>query len=131
MLSINIEHTKSTPSIKYDPDERVLFINGESYPENATKFFSPFFDWLLKLLNQDDNKYLRVDMELLYFNSSSSKALMNMFDYLEVAAEKGWRIVVNWIYQEENETSLECGEEFQEDCRAVEFNLVAVPDSSL
>ena len=83
----------------------------------------------MKLLSQDDNKYLRVDMELLYFNSSSSKALMNMFDYLESAAERGWRIVVNWIYQEENETSLECGEEFQEDCRAVEFNLVAVSDS--
>ena len=42
--------------------------------------------WLETYLNQLENESLEVDVELIYFNSSSSKVFMNFFDMLEDAA---------------------------------------------
>ena len=64
-----------------------------------------------------------VNIELYYFNSSSSKVLMNFFEVLDKAAEQGCNITVNWIYEEEDEDSLEFGEEFAEDVDHLTFNL--------
>lgn len=126
MDSLHIEATKSTPYIHYGADENILDIMGESYPENAAAFYSPVFRWLDEFLAEYPNRSLTVNIELLYFNSSSSKALMNLFDRFENAAENGWTITVNWIYQMENETARECGEEFQEDYDVIAFNMTAI-----
>ncbi|MCF8040261.1 MAG: DUF1987 domain-containing protein, partial [Desulfohalobiaceae bacterium] len=70
-----------------------------------------------------------VEMELIYFNSSSSKILMNFFDMLEDAARAGLPVTVQWKYHQDNDISLECGEEFQEDLEHVDFHLVELePD---
>lgn len=53
---------------------------------------------------------------------------MNFFDRLEEAAKKGMQIEVNWLYHEDNETALECGEEFQEDLKNVSFNLLQIQE---
>ena len=51
--------------------------------------------------------------------------LMNLFDQLESEVEnKGKHIIVNWIYDAENDTAEEFGEEFQEDVDSLTFNLV-------
>ncbi|MFP4452722.1 MAG: DUF1987 domain-containing protein [Desulfobacterales bacterium] len=80
--------------------------------------------WLETYLNQLEDETVEVDVELIYFNSSSSKVFMNFFDMLEDAARRGVSVVVNWKYHKDNDTALECGEEFQEDMENVSFNLV-------
>jgi len=35
---------------------------------------------------------------------------------------------VNWRYHEENESAMECGEEFMEDVERIDFNLVELTD---
>ena len=124
MDTLYIEATKSSPLVKYDNASNTLEISGECYPENAVKFFSPVFEWLENQVNILDAPLLTINLNISYFNSSSSKALMNFFDILEEAYEKGKKILVNWIYLEENETAEECGEEFQEDLESLPFNLV-------
>jgi hypothetical protein len=121
------EQTKSTPWIRLDPQEHILEIKGESYPENSASFYSPMLEWLENYLKELDGAQVRVEMELIYFNSSSSKVLMNFFDMLEDAARRGVDAVVNWRYHEDNDTALECGEEFQEDMEYVKFHLVPLP----
>jgi hypothetical protein len=121
------EQTKSTPWIRLDPQEHILEIKGESYPENSASFYSPMLEWLENYLKELDGGQVRVEMELIYFNSSSSKVLMNFFDMLEDAARRGVDAVVNWRYHEDNDTALECGEEFQEDMEYVKFQLVPLP----
>ena len=124
MDTLYIEATKSSPLIKYDVESNALEITGECYPENAVKFFTPVFDWLEDELKILDGPCLKVNLNISYFNSSSSKALMNFFDMLEEAYDRGKNIMVNWIYMQENETAEECGEEFQEDLETLPFNLV-------
>lgn len=120
------EQSKSTPWIHFDPNQNHLQISGESYPENSAKFYAPMLEWLEGYLNNMQASKIQVDVKLIYFNSSSSKLFMNFFDMLEEAAQNGRYVEVNWIYHEDNDTALECGEEFQEDLDNIRFNLVQI-----
>jgi len=124
MEQLQIEATKSSPKIDFNAQTNVLSIVGESYPENTTQFYEKVFQWLDDYLESLEDEEVNVNMELIYFNSSSSKVLMDIFDSLEEASEDGKNIVVNWIYDEDNDASLEYGEEFAEDIESLTFNLV-------
>ena len=75
-------------------------------------------------MEQVVDQTVTVNIELLYFNSSSSEALINFFDVLEESAADGKNIEVNWFHEEDDEDMIEFGEEFDEDLEAVKFNLV-------
>ena len=62
-------------------------------------------------------------MEIIYFNSSSSKLFFDLFDLLEENNDENG-IEINWIYDEENESALEAGEDFIEDFENLKINLV-------
>lgn len=124
MENLYIEASKYTPEVMFDASSQILEIKGESYPENTAEFYAPVFSWINELLEQaKPDSQLTINMEIIYFNSSSSKVLMDLFDLFEDRASQGMNIQVNWIYDEENESALEYGEEFQEDLNVVEFNL--------
>jgi hypothetical protein len=124
MNNLMIEKTAATPEIRFDYSSGILELRGESYPENTAEFYAPVFEWLRKFLDSGNELAVTVNMEIIYFNSSSSKALMNLFDLLDEAAAAGRKIAVNWIYAAGNESALEYGEEFKEDLNLIEFNLV-------
>lgn len=126
MELLKIEPSKSTPSICFDPDSGVFDIKGESYPENAAGFYEPVLSWLSRWLETSRQKTLHLNFELLYYNSSSSKAIMNLFDLLEDAVQKDWKITVGWRFDEENEIIRESGEEFQMDYDCIDVKLIAV-----
>lgn len=125
MKKYHVPATKSSPEIILDPDNHKLEFRGESYPEHCARFYGPVFDWLDQFL-ATTNAPIQVNMEILYFNSSSSKAFMDLFDTLDAAALSGKSITVNWLYHEENEMAQECGEEFQEDVMHLDFKLKAI-----
>ncbi len=125
MESWQIESTKQTPAIYFDGDNQLLVFKGEMYPENITEFSEPIFSWLEQYLEQLNEQTLSINLELNYFNSSSSKMLLDLFDKLEEAvANDNKNIIVNWIYDSDNEYAQEYGEEFQEDLEHLPFHLV-------
>jgi hypothetical protein len=125
MDTLILEATKSTPYILLDPQANQILMKGESYPENAAKFYAPVFSWIERYFSSHDPKKIVVDFELLYFNSSSSKALMNLLEMLEHAVSSGHEVLVYWHYNAENDLSLECGQELQEDAPSLLFNFVS------
>ncbi len=129
MDKLVLEATHSSPYLSFDEEAGLLEIRGKSYPENAAKFYGPVLEWLRNYLASVDSETTTVvNMEIIYLNSSSSKAFLNLFEALEGAAKEGRKVIVNWLYHGENETALECGEEFAEDLEAVTFNLVEIPE---
>jgi hypothetical protein len=125
MENWNIAATKQTPAIEFNAAVQTLTMMGESYPENISELSTPLFQWLNHYLADPESKKLQLDIELTYFNSSSSKMLLDLFAHLETEVQENQRdIVINWIYTEENESALEYGEEFKEDLEYVTFNLV-------
>ena len=127
MENLVIQGSKYTPEIAFDAGRNTLEIKGYSYPENAAAFYAPVMEWLTAYLEQGGREPIRVNMELIYFNSSSSKILLDLFDLLDGHAAKGQPIRVNWIYDAENESACECGQEFEEDIEHLEFELVKKP----
>ena len=112
-----------SPLVDFDFPNHRLVLRGESYPEDAAAFFGPLLEALKAYLTPPRNGQLVFDVELAYFNSSSAKALMNMFQMLEEAAREGAEVVVNWIYQQDDDAMEEFGEDFSEDFQAASFNM--------
>ncbi|MCU7834585.1 MAG: DUF1987 domain-containing protein [gamma proteobacterium symbiont of Taylorina sp.] len=127
MQTLEISATKSSPAVHFDAQSNTLSIMGESYPENTAQFYEPVFEWLEEYIDSLQEQHVTFNMELIYFNSSSSKALMDIFDILEEACDEDKKIVLNWIYDEDNDAALEYGEEFAEDIESLTFNLVEKP----
>ncbi len=128
MDNLTIAATERSPAVEFDFAAGQLSLKGESYPEDASTVFGPIFAALEKYLEQADGQEIRFDFELIYFNSSSAKALMNMFQLMDKAAARGVKIEVNWAYAHDDETMKEFGEDFSEDLESVAFNLVAIGD---
>ena len=83
MDNINIEVGERSPKITCDWDKGVMEIVGESYPENVTDFYGPVLSAVEKYLSASKDKSFSCTFELLYFNSSSAKVLMRIFDMFE------------------------------------------------
>ena len=125
MEDLIIKATRFTPEIIFRYSENYLEISGESYPENTSEFYGPVFESLTAYLNAIGDQAVTVTIRLKYFNSSSSKILINLFDHLEEFAEGGKNITVNWVHKEGDDDSREFGEEFAEDLQALTFNIIS------
>lgn len=126
MNNLLIEKTISTPYIDFNYESGKLTVTGESFPENAIKFYDPAIIWIKEYLEKTDSRSIQIDFEIIYFNSSTSKIYMMFFNLLDEAAKNGKSILVNWRVSQENETIIECGEEFMEDLEFVEFKIVYI-----
>ncbi|MBI5162392.1 MAG: DUF1987 domain-containing protein [Magnetospirillum sp.] len=124
MENLTIPATERSPAVEFDFAAGRLSLKGESYPEDASAVYGPIFQALEAFLATATERTVRFDFEMIYFNSSSAKALMNMFLRLDRAAAAGVTVVVNWVSAADDETMREFGEDFSEDLDHLTFNLV-------
>lgn len=124
MENLCIAKTKYTPEINFNYSDYLLTIKGESYPENTSKFYGPVMSSLLDFLDSLGDQEVTLNIELDYFNSSSSKVLMDLFDTLDERVAIGKKIIVNWLYEPDSDSAMEYGEEFKEDVQHLTFNLM-------
>ena len=124
MNDLIIKPTRCTPGVRFVFSKHALEITGESYPENTSEFYTPIFERLRAYLGGVTVQPVTMTVHVCYFNSSSSKIIINLFDLLDVAAGQGKNITVNWLYKEGDTDAREFGEEFSEDLDFLVFNLV-------
>ncbi|WP_274540577.1 biofilm regulation phosphoprotein SiaC [Telmatospirillum siberiense] len=110
-----IPGTQSTPDIRTDGAAGRIFMQGDSYPENTLELFGPVISWVERYLETGDRP-LTLELRLIYLNTSSIKAMMDIFDLLEVAHGKSRIVAVTWYYDSRNERVAELAGEFREDC---------------
>lgn len=121
--SFSIEETKYTPLIEFIPLSGQLSIKGSSYPENTLDFYAPILKWLENYFKKTKNKKTLLNIEIIYFNSSSSRIFFEIFDLIEEHNEQQ-DIQINWIYEKDNENVLEIGEDYKLDFEKLNFNLI-------
>ncbi|MBC8041901.1 MAG: DUF1987 domain-containing protein [Rhizobacter sp.] len=122
MTNLNIAPTKTTPQIEFNAATGDLEISGQSYPESAVDFYQPVMTWLAEFLKGETS--LTLGFKLSYFNTSSSKCILNILRLLEKANAEGKKVEVNWHHNEADEQMQETGEEFAENMKLT-FNVVA------
>ncbi|MCF4124813.1 DUF1987 domain-containing protein [Methylobacterium sp. SyP6R] len=123
MDRIQIPATSRSPLVDFDFPAGRLLLRGESYPEDAAAFYGPLLQALRACLEEEATP-LTFEVALSYFNSSSAKALMNLFMPLEEAAEEGRAVTIRWLYAEGDDTIAEAGEDFAADFSHARFEMV-------
>jgi hypothetical protein len=108
MDDLNFEGTKKTPRIQFFADGK-LSISGRSIPEDASKFFDALYVWVYEYCTRPAKNTI-VEIQLEYFNSGSSKAVLHMLRELVELRNKGQNVVLNWYYEEGDDDILERGQ---------------------
>jgi len=119
-----IEAKPTIPRIILDPEKGLIEMTGRCIPENPHEFYKPILDWI-KQYGEDPQAETVVNIYLEYFNTSSSKCLLDLFKKLEEIHTAGdSKVMVNWQYQEDDEDMLESGEDYQAIIDELPFTMV-------
>jgi len=113
MEDFYLEATPKTPKLSFSFDKGAFEISGRSIPENSIEFYKPLLDWLDSYVGtpKPDTKLV---IKLEYFNTSSSKCLVEIFRRIEKLYKDGNEAEIVWFYDEEDEDMQESGEDFKE-----------------
>ena len=126
MELLNIEGTPKTPTVILNPSTGVIEIKGRSIPENSIEFYPPVVEWLDEYIkNPQPNTVVNVQLE--YFNTSSSKCILDVFKKLEVLKKNQKDVIINWYYEEDDEDMLEAGEDYESIIK-VPFKMIQIVD---
>jgi hypothetical protein len=112
MDPIIIEGTPKTPTVRFDSGEAVFKLEGRSIPENSVEFYKPLVDWLESYKDTPLQETV-VEVKLEYFNTSSSKCILDVFKKLEVIHKAKNEVLIKWYYEEDDEDMLEAGEDYE------------------
>ncbi len=112
MEDLKIEGSPKTPTIEFSSGSGYLLIRGRSIPENSIEFYKPLIE-VLESYNNNSQANTKVDIQLEYFNTSSSKCILDVFKKLEAINSGSSEVVINWYYEEDDEDMLEAGEDYQ------------------
>jgi len=124
MKNTIIKETKYTPEVNLDVQNGILNIKGNSYPENTLEFYDPILNLMEEFFKHTEIIDIILNIEIVYFNSSSSRVFFEIFDLIEDNS-KDLNFQINWIYENDNESVLEIGEDFKDDFQKLEFNILA------
>jgi len=108
MEDIKIAGTQKTPSVNFVSSQGLLEIRGRSIPENSIEFYRPLIEWI-ENYGKGPKSETRVNIQLEYFNTSSSKCILDVFKKLETISNG---VTIFWYYEEDDEDMLEAGEDY-------------------
>lgn len=103
--------TDDTPEVVLDPSTGIFKFTGKSFSEDVAGFFEPILDWLDEYSKSPSAK-TEVELKLVYFNSASSKLLLDILLKLEDMVNNNNDVLVQWHYAEDDEDMQDAGEEY-------------------
>ena len=113
MKDLFIKGNNKTPTVELVAGKGHLSFSGKSIPENTISFFQPIFDWVDEYI-KEPNEQTTFVIKLEYFNTSSSKALIEIFRKFEKLFKSGKEVLIQWYYEQDDEDMQETGEDFRE-----------------
>ncbi len=98
------------PSVNFNASTGVCEISGESYLEDTVNFYKKILDWLKDYMQS--GKPLTFNFRLTYFNTSSSKGILDIMKILKKYQDTGVDTKVSWFYPSDDDDNLEEAEDF-------------------
>ena len=120
MCSLIIPGTTDSPLVKLDNENGSIEIEGKSTLSDPLSFYS---DLLKQINNVHQNKLQTVNIRLSYINTGSTKWMLFLIKQLEKMAAPFNAMVVNWYYEEDDESMEMTGQDYQSLLK-VPFNLI-------
>lgn len=126
MDALRIKGSSKTPEVILDPAADEYKLTGRSLPEDAVGFYSKVKDWMERFVQVHEFKNtVTFRLELEYFNTSSSKCLLDVFKEIDSMYKDGKDVAILWCYDEDDEDMEETGEDYR-DLLKVPFTLEAI-----
>jgi hypothetical protein len=113
MQNLNIPASNSTPEISFDHQKGILSMTGRSTTENPLEIFDSIDKWMSEYLTTP-RPHTIVEINLEYFNTATSKCLIDFFSNLKKLIEGGNTVMVKWKYDQEDEDMEDAGNEFSQ-----------------
>jgi len=111
MQAIKIKGSDDTPNVILDKDNGIFEISGRSLPEDVAAFYEPILEWL-EAYAEDPLEKTIFNFKLEYFNTASSKLLLDVLLKLEDMYDDGKEVLVRWHFPDDDEDMEEAGEEY-------------------
>lgn len=128
MEKFEINGTTKTPAIILDAVSGDLLFEGRSNPENANELYEPVIHWLDRYIEQPaEQTHLRMNLE--FFNTSSSKYILEVLRKIRYLADKNHAFNVTWMYEDDDLEMLDTAEAF-EMMTGLKFEKVSYPETS-
>jgi len=112
-----------TPNVHFDGSNGACSLSGESYLEDSFAFYEMLINWLHEYFEQKDN--LSMNFKLTYFNTSSSRAIIDMLRILKSYREKGKTVGISWYYPDPDDGDLKMEAEDMMEEAGVQMKLIA------
>ncbi len=113
METLRIEATDDSPQVLLDQEDNQFEISGKSLPEDVVDFYQPVMDWL-KEYRKKPNAKTEFNLKMIYFNTASSKQIMDILMIFEEMVEEGHEVVIRWHSKKSDEDMQEAGQEYEE-----------------
>lgn len=128
MKAIVLEGSTDTPDINLDKNSNQFVIKGSSMPEDVKEFYTPIMDWIDAYF-ESPNDVTSFIFEMVYFNTASSKMLLDILYKLKDAMDEGYKVNITWKYFEDDEEMMEAGQDFAEIVE-MPISLVCIQETS-
>ncbi len=102
------------PAVKFVASTGECSITGESFLENTISFYEPLIKWV-KLYCEEVKKPISLSINLSYFDTSSSKSILNLLYVLKTFKENGGQFMVSWYHTDYDDDMAEDIEDFRSD----------------
>jgi len=113
METLRIEATDDSPQVLLDQEDNQFEISGKSLPEDVVDFYQPVMDWMTSY-REKPNARTEFNLKMIYFNTASSKQIMDILMILEEMVEEGHEVVIRWHSKQSDEDMQEAGKEYEE-----------------
>jgi len=110
---IFLKGTSETPEVALDKTNGTIKLSGRSLPEDAKSFYKNIVYWLNKYA-EDPKQGTHAVFVFEYFNTASSKMILELLDILKEIEAKDENLKIDWHYMEDDDDMLEAGEDFAE-----------------
>jgi len=110
---VYIKGTVETPEVILNKNEGELKFSGRSMPEDAKEFYAPLKEWISQYAS-NPTAGTRVVFAYEYFNTASSKMVMELIEEVKKIGENDPQLNVEWHYLEDDDDMLEAGEDYEE-----------------
>jgi len=104
MEDISIDGSRNVyfvPTVKFNAKDGNCELSGESFLEETEDFYAPLLQWL-----RDFTEHVKIPItfnyKLTYFNTSSSRCILDMLKILKKYEKEGGEVAVNWYYDEDD-----------------------------
>jgi len=113
METLRIEQTDDSPQIILDQEDNHFELSGKSLPENVVDFYQPVLDWLNTYSEVPLSKTI-FNIRLIYFNTESSKLIMDILLIFEEMVAEGHDVLIRWYSLRSDEDMQEAGKVYEE-----------------